>query len=90
MFTRLLVIDAPSKAKWKRCGLFEFSPLSSVLLEQDQPDHRIYHDNENPSGICNMFLNKDKNGIIIQHPHFDCQMIQAPLTEELSLTFKDT
>lgn len=61
--------------------------LSSVLLEQDQADHRISHDNENPSGIYNMFLNKDKNGIIIQHPQFDRHRTQAPLTEECSVTF---
>lgn len=36
------------------------------------------------------FKNKTKNGVVMQHPPFDCQRTDAPLTEEFPLTFPGT
>lgn len=52
---------------------------------KDTVDNEIYS-----MMIYSMFKNKTRNGIIIQHPLFDCQWIDAPLVEEFPLTFSET
>lgn len=74
----------------ERCAWLRSSSLSSALWQQDLPGHRICHDNEKLSWIYHMFKNQAKNGVIIEHPPFDCQETDAPLTDEFPLTFSGT